>query len=72
MYGTLITKFTLNNKWHNPNGPVIIEIEDTGSWTQCYYINGLMHRLDGPALIKYFISNDEICQFRLEYGCAVP
>lgn len=57
----LISEFSLNGLYHNPNNiPALVEIYDCGTWRQCYYINGDLHRDDGPAFIKYNIVLNEV------------
>lgn len=50
-----------NRKIHNNNGPAIVRANGNKIW----YVNGLLHRLDGPAIedvvcneFSYFINGD--------------
>lgn len=42
-----IEYYKLNGRFHNPNGPAILN--SNGAFA--YYLNGRFHRLDGPAIM---------------------
>lgn len=70
-YGHIYKRWTDGGKLHRVGGPALIVCYDNGSVKfEKYYINGIQHRKDGPALIDYTFSIEEyiIYNKRLGFG----
>lgn len=47
--------FSVNNKYHNPNGPAYIGYYSNGNKSyEAYWLNGERHNTNGPAVVKYY------------------
>ena len=48
-----------HGKLHNPNGPAIIWENGDKEW----WVNGQLHRIDGPAVVKKVSSPEKNCWY---------